>query len=286
MSFVKKGVVLPLGGTGNFDDSAVYGSAILERNGEVWLYYVGIAGNRARMGLAISEDGLNFVRQGLILPLGDGEEWDDFYLYPPSVLERDGKIWLYYPGHDGSKYRMGLAISDDGIHFVRQGVILPLGDNDDFDDAAVDTAAVLERDGGVWLYYTASDSGGHRVGLAVGGDGIGFVRLGVVLPLGDNGTFDDNAIFRPTVLERDGGVWLYYVGNDGHRSRIGLATSKNGIDFTKLGVVISGKAGDDFDELGFHSVCALERGGKVWLYYAGRNGEKWRIGLAISEDGL
>ena len=87
----------------------------MERDDGVWLYYVGYNGKQ-RIGLAISEDGVNFVKQGVALPLGTGGNFDDAYLYSTSVLERGGRMWMYYTGVGGDrKTRIGLAISEDGL---------------------------------------------------------------------------------------------------------------------------------------------------------------------------
>ena len=58
---------------------------------------------------------MSFTKQGVVVPLGASGEFDDVYTYLPAVLERDGKTWLYYAGYDGSNYRVGLAVSEDGL---------------------------------------------------------------------------------------------------------------------------------------------------------------------------
>ena len=57
MSFVKHGVVIPLGADGDFDDVHTYTPAVLVRDGRTWLYYAGHDGVNLRVGLAVSEDG-------------------------------------------------------------------------------------------------------------------------------------------------------------------------------------------------------------------------------------
>ena len=60
MTFVKKGVVVPLGGVGEIDDvhTATYGISVIERNGKLWCYYGAYDGVNHRVALAISEDGM------------------------------------------------------------------------------------------------------------------------------------------------------------------------------------------------------------------------------------
>lgn len=58
--FVKKGVVIPLGGAGEIDDvgSATYGIGVIERNDKIYCYYGAYDSLNARVALAVSEDGM------------------------------------------------------------------------------------------------------------------------------------------------------------------------------------------------------------------------------------
>ena len=115
MSFVKHGVVLPLGASGDFDDVHAYYPAVLERDGRTWMYYTGYDGANFRMGVAVSEDGLHFVKLGVVIPLGGSGDFDEVRAYIPAVVVRDGRTWLYYSGYDGANARAGLAVSEDGF---------------------------------------------------------------------------------------------------------------------------------------------------------------------------
>ena len=119
MTFVKKGIVVPLGGAGEIDDvhAGRAGISVIERNGKIWCYYAAHNGSNLRVALAISEDGLNFVKKGVVVPLGGGGEIDRIQTarYGISVIERNGKIWCYYGANDGATARVGLAISEDGM---------------------------------------------------------------------------------------------------------------------------------------------------------------------------
>jgi len=108
-------VVLPLGSTNDFDDGRTFAPSVLYHNGKFYLYYTGNDGSTDRAGLAISKDGVTFVKKGVVLPLGSANDFDDVHTYAPSVLYHNGKFYLYYVGNDGSNYRVGLAISKDGL---------------------------------------------------------------------------------------------------------------------------------------------------------------------------
>ncbi|MDD3137105.1 MAG: hypothetical protein PHF64_11450, partial [Methanoregula sp.] len=170
MTFEKKGVVLNLGAGGAWDDVLVDSSTVVVRDGQVWLYYTGYDGSNYRIGLAVSKDGLTFEKKGIVLDLGAGGAWDDVRVYYPTVAVRDGRVWLYYTGYDGSNYRTGLAVSKDGLTFEKKGIVLDLGAGGAWDDVLVYSSTVAVRDGRVWLYYTGYDGSKYRTGLAVSKD--------------------------------------------------------------------------------------------------------------------
>ena len=58
---------------------------------------------------------MSFVKHGVVIPLGASGDFDDDRAYLPAVLERDGRIWLYYTGYHGADFRIGLAVSEDGF---------------------------------------------------------------------------------------------------------------------------------------------------------------------------
>ena len=231
---------------------------------------------------------MTFVKKGVVLPLGAGGDFDDRGTVHPATLEIDGEVHLYYIGYDGLKYRVGSAVSEDGIHFGRQGVVLPLGASGQFDDRNVYHPSLLKADGKTWMYYAGDDGNkGARIGLATSPNGDHFVRQGVCLPIGQPGDFDDNFLYQPSVLKRDGETWLYYTGHDGSTFRIGLAVSRDGLSFNRSGVVLPLGTPGEFDSYWVAYPAVLQRGGQTWLYYAGAAlASGWQIGLAISDDGI
>ncbi|MBT3376531.1 MAG: hypothetical protein HN742_29435 [Lentisphaerae bacterium] len=92
------------------------------------LYYSGgDAEGRQRICMATSAPGApgEFVRHGVILDVGAPGSFDAHWCVLPCV-RRFGPTWhLYYSGHEGTDLGLqsfpgiGLAVSDDGIHFSR-----------------------------------------------------------------------------------------------------------------------------------------------------------------------
>lgn len=93
------------------------------------------------------------------------------------------------------------------------------------------------------------------------------------------GEFDEYHVLDPGVTVFNGKVWLYYSaidrGSPGTDS-IGAAVSDDGIRFTKLGRVFTGRAPD-----------VIVRGGSIWIIYQILDAEsRYRLHLVSSDDGL
>ena len=286
MAWPKLGVVLPLGGVGDYDDGRLRDPAPLLLDGRILLYYSGYDSSVWRVGLAGSDDGVHFTKQGVVVPLGGAGEFDDEQASEPGPLCVDGRVLLYYAGFDGANWRVAVAGSDDGVHFTRLGVVLPLGGVGEFDEVWARGPAPLLLDGRVMLYYSGYDGSRIRVGLAASDDGVHFTKQGVVVPLGAVGEFDDTWSWTPGPLLVDGRILLWYGGYDGGVWRVGLAGSDDGVRFTKPGVVIPLGGAADFDSGRVDDPGPLMLDGRVLCYYSGYNGTTWRIGLAASDEGI
>ena len=100
----------------------------------------------------------------------------------------------------------------------------------------------------------------------------------VDLRLGPQGSWDNSfpgAITPCTIVKLSGTYYLYYVGSDGKRDhdngpahrKLGLATSSNGIDFTKYGgnPILSWSPRNN-DEEGIFGAKAILLDGRIYLY--------------------
>jgi len=229
MTFIKKGVVIPLGSAGEIDDKETHTMSIIRKNNKFYSYYQAYCGAKHRIALAVSEDGMNFVKKGVVIPLGSAGEIDDVYTASPSVIEKNDKIYCYYSGSDGTKYRKALAISKDGMNFVKKGVIIPLGAPGEIDDNGVAYGHVLIFNNKFYFYYEARDGTNSRIALAVSEDGMNFVKKGVVIPLGAPGEIDDVEASNPFVIKVNDKFYCYYTAYDGANHRIALAISEDGM---------------------------------------------------------
>ena len=112
------------------------------------------------------------------------------------------------------------------------------------------------ENGTYMMWYSAPPCGGcypRQIHLATSSDGIGWSKQGAVLGKGSPGDFDEYQVHMPTVLwDSDAGgngLWkMWYTGHgEGAGSpdysgwqAIGYATSPDGINWTKQGLVLDG----------------------------------------------
>jgi predicted GH43/DUF377 family glycosyl hydrolase len=115
--------VLALGPRGSWDEMAVADPYVVEVEGRFHMYYLGEdRARRQRLGLAVSEDGVQWtkLRGNPVLGLGEPGSFDEMGLGEPAVWGWEGRYWMIYTGRDRQEYRrLGLAVSADGVGWDR-----------------------------------------------------------------------------------------------------------------------------------------------------------------------
>ena len=118
-------------------------------------------------------------------------KWENKDVFNPAAVVRDGKIYLLYRAEDTiGKYagtsRLGLAVSDDGLHFskMKEPVFYP--DNDslkiyEWEGGVEDPRIVETEDGTYILTYTAYDGTTARLLVASSPDLVHWSKHGLVL---------------------------------------------------------------------------------------------------------
>jgi predicted GH43/DUF377 family glycosyl hydrolase len=89
--------VLEMGSPGAFDEMGLGEPAVWSSGGFYWMLYTGRArGERRRMGLARSRDGVEWERDAGFTPIAGSEAWDREVVCDPTVeVTRDGvRVWF------------------------------------------------------------------------------------------------------------------------------------------------------------------------------------------------
>lgn len=196
---------------------------------------------------------------------------------PPSETETGGMV--------DAKIRAGAGRVWTRYH---GNPVVDMGLSGNWDKAGVEAPAVLAEDGGFRMWY-ASSRPLPQIGLALSKDGIYWHAYNdqPVLRRGTEGAWDDEGVYEPSVIRDAGGYKLYYSGYDGRTWRIGLATSADGVTWTKHPTPVLKLGGADaFDSMGQDSPTVHFDGRRYRMWYEGYDGSTNRIGLAVSADGV
>ena len=98
---------------------------------------------------------------------GDPFAFDHDEVDTPAVVRRDGVYRVYFSGRRGTRWSIGVVVSDDGLYWrdPTPGAILS-GRGDGFDALSVRDPALDLVDGALRLYYTGGDGTVDRIGGA------------------------------------------------------------------------------------------------------------------------
>jgi predicted GH43/DUF377 family glycosyl hydrolase len=120
---------------------------------------------------------------------------------------------------------------------------------------------------------------------ATSADGVNWTHPQVVLQPGAASDFDSKDLAPEDVLKRSGEFQMWYSGTaSDNLSRIGYATSPDGINWTKRGLVLEGMPGSSFeDHVGGGCSTILVGNDMVrWWYNNAGHAYDWSISYATS----
>ncbi len=126
--------------------------------------------------------------QVFLCPVNKKEvKWEERNVLNPSAIVKDEKVYLIYRAQDNEMTsRIGLAISDDGLHFVKQPHPVFYPDNDNMKayewKGGVEDPRVIESPDGTYIMtYTSYDGTVARLCLASSKDLKTWIKHGLVL---------------------------------------------------------------------------------------------------------
>ncbi|WP_158860316.1 glycoside hydrolase family 130 protein [Lunatibacter salilacus] len=208
----------------------VFNPAAVVKDGKINLLYraedfIGTNNGTSRIGLAISEDGLQFTKRPspIFYPENDSLkplEWDGGVEDPRVISTDDGRYFMTYTSYDGTTARLMYAISDDLISWDKYGRVLTGEFKDSWSKAGAvvgeqqgDQVIAKKINGKYWMYFGDTD-----LYMAVSQDLINWRpvlengRLKSVLAPRP-GKFDSRLVEAgPFGLIRDEGILLLYNG--------------------------------------------------------------------------
>lgn len=171
-------------------------------------------------------------------------KWEERNVLNPTAVVKDGKVYLMYRAQDlNGTSRIGMAVSEDGLHFEKMPFPVFYPNNDHMKDYE-------------WHYEKA--------------------ELDQIHP---QDTYFDG-VEDPRIVESEEGDYIMtYTSYDGKTARLSLATSKDLTTWTKHGLVLSdekhmdtwSKSGSIVSELIGNKVIAKKIEGRYWMYFGDTN---------------
>lgn len=117
-----------------WDEKDVFNPAAVVRDGKVYMIFraedkIGKYAGTSRLGLAVSDDGLNFTKskEPVFFPDNDSLkifEWEGGVEDPRIVETAEGNYLMTYTAYDGKVARLLLATSRDLTHWKKLGTVL------------------------------------------------------------------------------------------------------------------------------------------------------------------
>src|SRR5271163_1817559 len=192
--------------------------------------------------------------------------WEALHTFNPAAIVRDGKVYVLYRAEDDSgtmqigmhTSRLGLGVSEDGIHFLRlrRPVFFPADDDQksrEWPGGVEDPRIVEAPDGTYVLTYTQWNRQTYTVGIATSKDLLTWKKHGPAF--GSEGKYANlmyksaGIVTRPEhsrlIAAKIRGMYWMYWGE----IHIHLATSPDLIHWTPVEALVQGGSGDPIELL-------------------------------------
>lgn len=204
---------------------------VLKRDGTYHMWYTGQTDDQSWIGYATSPDGVAWTRQSEKPVLSPDVPWEKVAVMCPHVVwdERDKVYKMWYSG--GEQYEpdaIGYATSLDGLNWTKHpnNPIFQADPANPWERHKVTACQVSPMDGEYVMFYIGFRDVDHaQIGVARSKDGITNWRRDPDNPIIRRGVgkWDQDAVYKPSVL-RVGGKWmLWYNGRRASVEQIGLA---------------------------------------------------------------
>lgn len=221
--------VLLEGISGRWDDMVNRG-CLLYIHKKYYLWYTGQAKGKSSIGLAISDNGVDFTRVSEKPVLSISLKHEGQSVMNPCVIldekENIFKMW-YSAGEDYEPDVICYAESMDGIQWTKyHKPVLTKYPQHKWEQYKIGGCQVVKQDDGSFIIYYIGYQNVDvaRICVAHSTDGIIWERDDenlLIAPSKDS--WDSDATYKPAVLEKNGKLYMWYNGRRKHEEYIGLA---------------------------------------------------------------
>ena len=254
----------------------IYAADILKVDGAWWMWYGAQGGDgRDAVFLARSKDLVTWQKHPSWAgpqPVVDHGNFN--HVNDPSVVQVGGTFYMYYTGAPNLEDdRIYLATSQDGISWVKHGMVLDVGAADSWEPDRVGRPSVLYEDGEFRMWYDGQIYGVARhVGYATSPDGYAWTKAPANPVVLNEGAIDVDRV----------GDWYVMLAESGQGTKLYVA--KDPLTWKYVGMMW-GKSGQPYDAYGQVTPFLLTDGGQAKaIYFGGASDSCWcknRIAVAF-----
>ena len=286
---------------GAFDSKSVDDPFVFRHEGAFYMLYIGFDGTGYQTGLAKSADLVHWERVALVARRDPNSKYTRYNIALSSLVREDqltspGKLkkvrgrflgaWNAYPnaGYEEGAAVIGLAWSDDLLHWELTEPILFPQDGAPWEHGGLYRPNLIEHNGTFYLYYNAKTDpvpkrGWYeQSGVATSRDLKTWSRYAgnPILRNGGPDSMDARFASNPFVVQHKNLWGMYYYGLDRHGvARELLALAIDPFHFTKVdeAMIDVGPPGS-VDETYAHKPCVICHDGALYHFYCAVSG-KW-----------
>ena len=162
VNWTRRGMAMDHGAPGSPDDQQALNPDVLFTGAEYRMYYAGSDGLTYRVLLAISIDGSNWTRRGVVLEAGRSGIDECISIQGPAVVQAGTGYMCWYMGNDGYRTRVFTARSPDGFNWTKLGLSIDVGASSDYDYVVAAHPCAIVDNGTVRIWYNGQN-GYYRI---------------------------------------------------------------------------------------------------------------------------
>ena len=277
----------------DWDVITAHGGTVTKIGDFYWMYYSGWDAPEFKYsmqaGVAISHDGKYWRKYDgnpIVKKGTDLESWDFAVDSVETILKEGEQYRMWYSGSTRkSFYRIGHAVSSDGLHWIRdpRNPILTEGKSGTWDSKSVFANTIIKEGKDYRMWYSGLDET-WQIGLATSEDGIAWRKHSKhpVLSRGEDQDWDNILAYHCWVIRIKGGYAMWYAGasREDRKQKIGLAVSENGIHWVKYdhNPVLVPEV--KWEKIMIWAPHVLKIGNDLVMYYSGNDGTYMYTGMA------
>jgi predicted GH43/DUF377 family glycosyl hydrolase len=230
--------VLDVGSGSAWDSQSLEATFVIKEDGiyKMWYSARGASDDYWRTGYATSTNGITWTKYtgNPVLDVGT-QYWNNRMAYSPSVLHEDNlyKMWLVAAGDDGSGWTpyIAYATSSDGLDWTWDSAnpLFSRNPAHDWESNWIWNPSVLHVGSEYQMWYSAWGNDEGHTGYATATNETDWTKYDDPVLSGTPEAWDEGVAYDPSVLYANGVYTMWY--DEG--ASIGVATSTNGIDWTK-----------------------------------------------------